>query len=152
MKHIWLEKENIYRAIGDFSFGSILGAVSFMCLMGGSIIFFVMFTVFTLALFFAGIVEFKNDIAYDSGKMNIRTVFYRYSIKFSDIIKIERVYIREGKNGHWRWYVVTSKERISVPFPDSLENEALNDLFECIKLAKPDVKWNVPANPVTYPR
>lgn len=88
--------------------------------------------------------EFKTDIAYNNERMNVRNVFSFYSIVFKDVRKIERIYIRTLRTGHWRWYVVTDNERISVPFPNSIENEALCDLFENMKAANPDIKWSIP--------
>ncbi|MBR1912698.1 MAG: hypothetical protein IJ828_10145 [Treponema sp.] len=143
MKHIWLEKENIYRSIADFLFCIVMGTVSALCL-GNNTMLCVLFAVFAVLLLFSGLMEFKIDIAYDGEHMNVRQVCARCSIAFKDIRKIERVYIRTLRLGHWRWYVVTDRERIAVPFPDSLENEALADLFACMKAANPSIKWSVP--------
>lgn len=104
---------------------------------------FVMFTVFSVLLIFSGLMEFKIDIAYNGDFMKVRTIFSRYTISFKDIRKIERQYVRYLRMGHWRWYVVTDKERISVPFPDFAENEALHDLFECIKAVNSEIKWSI---------
>ncbi|MCR5761787.1 MAG: hypothetical protein K6G00_00215 [Treponema sp.] len=145
MKHIWLEKENIYRSIADFIFGIVMGIMAALCLcIGNNVMLFMLFALFTVLLFFSGIMEFKIDISYDSESMNVRNVFTRYSIAYKDIRKVERLYIRTLRLGHWRWYVVTDQERISVPFPDSAENEALHDLFECMRAANPEIKWSVP--------
>lgn len=144
MKHIWLEKENIYRSIADFAFGTVMGIMAALCLgIGNNVMLFVMFTVFSVLLIFSGLMEFKIDIAYNGDCMKVRTIFSRYTISFKDIRKIERQYIRYLRMGHWRWYVVTDKERISVPFPDFAENEALNDLFECIKAVNSEIKWSI---------
>ena len=144
MKHIWLEKESIYRSIADFLFGIVMGAVSVLCLFGENKMLCVMFAVFTVLLFFSGIQEFKTDIAYDSERMYVRNIFSRSSIAYTDIQKIERIYVRTLKFGHWRWYVTTAGGKITVPFPDSTENTALLDLLDCIKKANPSVqyKWN----------
>ena len=145
MKHIWLEKENIYRSIADFIFGIVMGMMAALCLcIGNNIMLFALFLVFAVLLFFSGLMEFKTDIAYNNERMNVRNVFSFYSIAFKDVRKIERIYIRTLRTGHWRWYVVTDNERISVPFPNSIENEALHDLFENMKAANPDIKWSIP--------
>lgn len=156
MKHIWLEKENIYRLIAYFAFGisfGILGTLTLYFTRSKGI--FIFFLLLSILLIVGGIAEIKNDIAYDESHMIVKTLLSKDFIDFRDINKIERVFIRANTvngGGHWRWNIVTGKEKITVPFPDSIENEALNDLFDCIKKANSNIKWNIPANPVTYPR
>ena len=143
MKHIYLEKESIYRAVADFLFGTVMGAVSILCLcVGNNIMLCALFALFCILLFFSGIMEFKTDIAYDSERMNIRNGFFHYTVEFSDIRKIERIFIRTLRMGHWRWYVITDTGKITVPFPDSLGNAALCNLLSTIQTANPDVKMS----------
>lgn len=97
--------------------------------------------VFIFLFIFAIITEVYECIFYDDTHLIIRSFRGIETIKFIDIKKIKRDFIR-SKNvhggGHWRYTIqIKAKDQntreIIVPFPQLIQNPHLQDLFSRIR-------------------
>lgn len=153
MNKIGMEKENVFRIIVDC-------VLLFLCLMSlavfkddGIIVFLI--TVPLAFLFsFAIVAEITESIFYDDTHFKIHSLGKTEEIKYADIICIDRVFIREKSvksGGHWRYYVQIKTQdgilkKISVPFPQVIDNANLQDLFARIKKTNTEVQWRLHTN------
>lgn len=152
---IGLEKENIFRIAAD---GILLALALFLMLAiflaHGSAALIAVSAIFALLFALAIAAELYERVFYDGEHFEARTLAGTEKIFYADIAKIERVFVREKTvrgGGHWRYFVHFRTEggilkKTAVPFPQSIHNEKLQDLFGKIKSANAEIQWELHAN------
>lgn len=142
MERIGIEKENIARIVANsfFLIASLLG-LFVICVEHLNRWYLTIPIVFIFLFIFAIITEVYECIFYDDTHLIIRSFRGIETIKFIDIKKIKRDFIRSKTvhgGGHWRYTIqIKAKDQntreIIVPFPQLIQNPHLQDLFSRIR-------------------